>query len=155
MLVAIALPFAFGSAAYKGVLFSTTAQPGWRDARWLGAYHTSSALAIGAAVLLLLAVLTGHDQTTDVLRSAVASLAVLSTVVFGLLARELHAAMLRAYSPGKRLLFEATVVSAGGLLPLGLSLTRGTVAPVAAAALLIAASFVSRAVVVRLPHAAR
>ena len=27
---------AFGAAAYKGVLFSTTAQPGWRDARWLG-----------------------------------------------------------------------------------------------------------------------
>src|SRR5262245_24649662 len=35
------LPFAFATAAYKGVLFSTSAQPGWQDARWLGAYLTN------------------------------------------------------------------------------------------------------------------
>ncbi|MFO0927591.1 MAG: NrfD/PsrC family molybdoenzyme membrane anchor subunit [Gemmataceae bacterium] len=46
--VAVAIPFAFATAAYKGVLFSTTAQPGWRDARWLGGYHIASALAFGA-----------------------------------------------------------------------------------------------------------
>ena len=35
------------------MLFSTTAQPGWRDARWLGAYHTASSVALGAAFWLL------------------------------------------------------------------------------------------------------
>ena len=43
--VAGGLPFAFGSAAYKGVLFSTTAQPGWKDARWLGAYLVKRGIA--------------------------------------------------------------------------------------------------------------
>src|SRR5690242_1489664 len=42
--VAAGLPFGFGSAAYKGVLLSTTAQPGWGDARWLGAYLVNSAV---------------------------------------------------------------------------------------------------------------
>src|SRR6202167_1618583 len=32
---------AFGSAAYKGVLLSTNAQPGWKDARWLGGSSTN------------------------------------------------------------------------------------------------------------------
>ena len=34
----IGLVPAFASAVYKGVLFSTTAQPIWKDARWLGAF---------------------------------------------------------------------------------------------------------------------
>src|SRR5579871_5360599 len=34
---------ALGSAVYKGVLLSTSAQPGWRDARWLGGYLASAA----------------------------------------------------------------------------------------------------------------
>src|SRR5262249_30291158 len=57
--VAGGIPFAFGSAAYKGVLFSTTAQPGWKDARWLGAYLVNSALLLGAAELLLIAAAAG------------------------------------------------------------------------------------------------
>src|SRR6516164_11354556 len=36
--VILALLPALGSAAYKGVLLSTNAQPGWREARWLGGY---------------------------------------------------------------------------------------------------------------------
>src|SRR5207237_3572590 len=36
--VVLGLLPALGSAVYKGVLLSTNAQPGWRDARWLGAY---------------------------------------------------------------------------------------------------------------------
>ena len=37
---------ALGSAVYKGVLFSTTSQPGWKDARWLGGYHANSAVVL-------------------------------------------------------------------------------------------------------------
>ena len=53
--VAGGIPFAFGSAAYKGVLFSTTSQPGWKDARWFGAYLVNSALLLGAGQLLVIA----------------------------------------------------------------------------------------------------
>jgi formate-dependent nitrite reductase membrane component NrfD len=45
--VALGLLPALGSALYKGVLLSTNAQPGWRDARWLGGYLTNSALLLG------------------------------------------------------------------------------------------------------------
>src|ERR1700733_6255691 len=34
--VVVGLLPGFGAAAYKGVLLSTNAQPGWKDARWLG-----------------------------------------------------------------------------------------------------------------------
>ena len=35
--------------SYKGVLFSTSSQPGWKDARWLGGYLINSALVLGCA----------------------------------------------------------------------------------------------------------
>ena len=49
---------AFGSLAYKGVLFSTSSQPGWKDARWLGGFMANSALMLGCAELLAISVLT-------------------------------------------------------------------------------------------------
>jgi hypothetical protein len=52
--VVLGLLPALGSAIYKGVLLSTNAQPGWRDARWLGGYLTNSALLLGCAELLAL-----------------------------------------------------------------------------------------------------
>ncbi len=45
--VVVGLLPGFGAAAYKGVLLSTNAQPGWKDARWLGGYLTNSALLMG------------------------------------------------------------------------------------------------------------
>src|SRR5437868_10896825 len=67
--VVLAILPALGSAVYKGVLLSTNAQPGWRDARWLGGYLTNSAFLLGCAELLALAVLTGQERATVVLRS--------------------------------------------------------------------------------------
>src|SRR5215469_7219787 len=51
----------FGSAAYKAVLLSTNAQPGWKDARWVGSYLTNSALLMGCAELLFLSGLMGTN----------------------------------------------------------------------------------------------
>src|SRR5271155_2594075 len=68
--VVVGLLPAFGSAAYKGVLLSTNAQPGWKDARWLGAYFTNSALLMGCAELLVLSALMGQTQATAILRTA-------------------------------------------------------------------------------------
>ncbi len=42
-------------AAYKGVMLSGTAQPGWKDARWLGGEFALSAGAMGTAGLMLIA----------------------------------------------------------------------------------------------------
>src|ERR1700733_1423786 len=40
--VIFALLPALGSMVYKGVLFSTSSQPAWKDARWLGGYLVNS-----------------------------------------------------------------------------------------------------------------
>ena len=58
--VVLGLVPALGSAVYKGVLLSTNAQPGWRDARWLGGYLSNSALVLGCAEMLVLAALMGY-----------------------------------------------------------------------------------------------
>ena len=66
---------AFGSLAYKGVLFSTTSQPGWKDARWLGGWMANSALMLGSAELLAISVVTGHERAAAALRTVAAVLA--------------------------------------------------------------------------------
>jgi Ni/Fe-hydrogenase subunit HybB-like protein len=68
--VVVGLLPAFGSAAYKGVLLSTNAQPGWKDARWMGAYLSNSALLMGCAELLLLSAVMGRTQATAILHTA-------------------------------------------------------------------------------------
>src|SRR5260370_10862486 len=95
--VALALLPALGSAIYKGVLLSTNAQPGWRDARWLGGYLTSSALLLGCAEMLVLAVLLGQERAVAVLRTAVVLMLVLNAVLLGLLIGDLRPALSRMY----------------------------------------------------------
>ena len=68
----------FASAAYKGVLLSTNAQPGWKDARWLGGYLTNSALVMGCGEFLVLSALMGQTQAVAILRTAFIVLLVLN-----------------------------------------------------------------------------
>src|ERR1700753_3821992 len=75
----------FGSAAYKGVLLSTNAQPGWKDARWLGGYLTNSALLMGCGELLVLAPLMGQTQAAAILRTAFLVLLALNVIPLVLL----------------------------------------------------------------------
>jgi hypothetical protein len=79
---------ALGSAAYKGVLLSTNAQPGWKDARWMGGYLTNSALLMGCAELLVLSALMKQTQAIAILRIAFILLLVLNVIPLGLLFRE-------------------------------------------------------------------
>jgi hypothetical protein len=153
LLMLAALPLAFGSAMYKGVLFSMSAQPGWRDARWLGAFHTSGAFVVGGAALLLLSVLTRNVEAVAALRPALAALVVLNLIPLGLVAGELHPAFARAHGRGPRTWFVASWLLGGLALPLGLLAVGGIAADLVAAALLLAAGFAVRSVVVRLPHA--
>ena len=83
--VVVGLLPGFGSAAYKGVLLSTNAQPGWKDARWMGGYLTNSALLMGCAELLVLSAMMGQTQATVILRTAFIVLLVLNVIPLGLL----------------------------------------------------------------------
>ncbi len=83
---------ALGSVGYKEVLFSTSSQPGWKDARWLGAYLVNSALVPGCAELLALSVLGGHVRAAVTLRNTLMFLLVLNVIPGALLFANLRAA---------------------------------------------------------------
>ena len=150
-LLVLGLPVAFAAAGYKGVLFSTSSQPGWRDARWLGAYHLVTAVALGVGVLLAVGEMTPGTLVADPLPAAFAGLLVLHAVLFLLTFAELRPAFLRAYTRGQThglaagVLFLATAVAPFG----GLLLGSGP----AAVVLLAAAALVARFALVGLPHA--
>jgi hypothetical protein len=151
--VVVAILPALGSALYKGVLFSTTAQPGWRDARWLGGYLSSSVLLLGTAGLLLLAGLLGHERAMAVLRPAAVVLLVLNAVFLGLLALDLRPTLSRTPTRGQLAGLAALGVGAGTVLPLVLLLATDRPGPVVAAVLsLLLGSLAIRFAIVRLPH---
>jgi hypothetical protein len=153
--VALGILPALGSAVYKGVLLSTSAQPGWKDARWLGAYLTNSALMLGCAELFATSILMGQGKAAAVLRPALALLLVLNLVALGLLVVDLRAALVgrsRNREFGRVGVF---ALVAGTLLPLALLLvTAGAFALLGAVALILAGSLCVRFMIVRLPHAA-
>ncbi len=74
------------AGAYKGVLFSATAQPGWRRMRWLGAALSISSAATGLAVTLVIAGALGGGAAARLLRLALAATLVM-LLVSGLLVR--------------------------------------------------------------------
>ena len=153
--VVVGIPFAFGSAAYKGVLFSTTAQPGWKDARWLGAYLVNSALLLGAGQLLVLAAVSGEARAVDVLVPVVGLLAVLNLVPLGLLANDLQPVLSRLYSRRNRAVAGASVFAAGVAIPVGLLLVgSGLVIASIVLTAIVLANLGIRFVIVRLPHLA-
>src|ERR1700761_2316805 len=88
----------FGSAAYKGVLLSTNAQPGWKDARWLGGYLTNSALLMGCGELLVLSALMQQGQAISILRTAFIVMLMVNVVPLGLLLANLQPTHARLYT---------------------------------------------------------
>jgi polysulfide reductase-like protein len=151
--VVVGLPFAFGAAAYKGVLFSTTAQPGWKNARWLGAYFVNSAVTLGAAVLLVIAALTPEPLAVGALRPGVAVLIVLNLVVLALLVGELYPLLSRIYARSTLGVAGLFVLLVWVVIPV-VSLRSGGIPVIASAALasLILATLGIRYAIVRLPH---
>jgi hypothetical protein len=143
---------ALGTAVYKGVLFSTTAQPGWKDARWLGGYFVSSAVMLGAAQLLLLSIVTGQRGAAVALRPAVALLLVLNAVSLGLVIWDVRATLARAYDRATvgRLAF--LVVGGAMFAPLWLLAVGGPERLAVAVTLILLGALLVRSEVVRLPH---
>jgi hypothetical protein len=150
--VVVGLLPGFGSAAYKGVLLSTNAQPGWKDARWMGGYLTNSALLMGCAELLVLSALMGQTQAVAILRIAVIVLLVLNVIPLSLLFADLRPAHARLYTRAQQWRVGA-LIAALTLIPLALMLLNGDLLFILAAViLLLAQSWLIRFVYVKIPH---
>jgi hypothetical protein len=150
--VVLALLPGFGSAAYKGVLLSTNAQPGWKDARWLGGYLTNSALLLGCAELLVISALMHQTQAIAILRTAVMVLLVLNAIPLALLFADLGPAHARIYTRGQQWRV-GVLVAAGTLVPLGLLLLNADLLVlVAAVMILLLQSWLIRFLYVKIPH---
>jgi Ni/Fe-hydrogenase subunit HybB-like protein len=152
LVVVVGLLPALGSAAYKGVLLSTNAQPGWKDARWMGGYLTNSAVLMGCAELLVLSAMMGQTQATAILRTAFIVLLVLNVIPLGLLFANLRSAHARLYSREQQWRV-GVLIAAGTLIPLGLMLLSGDLPFILIAMIfLLSDSWVIRFVYVKIPH---
>jgi len=150
--VVVGLLPGFASAAYKGVLLSTNAQPGWKDARWLGGYLTNSALLMGSAELLVLCALMGQTQATSILRTGFIVLLVLNVIPLGLLFANLRPAHALLYTREQQWRVGA-LIAAGALIPLGMMLLNGSLLSISFAVIfLLAESWLVRSVYVKIPH---
>jgi len=151
--VVVGLLPAFGSAAYKGVLLSTNAQTGWKDARWMGGYLTNSALLMGCAELLVLSAVMGQPQATSILRTAFIVLLVLNLIPLGLLFANLQPAHARLYSRAQEWRVGILIFAAGTLIPLGLTLLNGGLLFILGSVIfLLSGSWIIRFVYVKIPH---
>src|ERR1700733_8767493 len=149
--VVVGLLPGFGSAAYKGVLLSTKAQPGWKDARWLGGYLTNSALLMGCAELLVLSAVMGQTQAIAILRTAVIVLLVLNVIPLALLFANLRPAHALLYTREQQWGVGA-LIAAGALIPLVLMLLNGNLLFLLVAVIvLLVESWLIRSVYVKIP----
>ncbi|HUA35313.1 MAG TPA: NrfD/PsrC family molybdoenzyme membrane anchor subunit [Candidatus Binataceae bacterium] len=147
------LPFALMVGIYKGVLFSTTAQPGWRTMRWLGAFFSISAGLLGVAVALVIAAMSGLPAAATTLRQ---SLLIMIVLYFGtvlLLERDADewTRVARRHSR-----FSVWLAALGGIvIPLlVITFSTGRLEEDCAAVLLIVGAIAIRHVLVFIPHRA-
>jgi hypothetical protein len=143
---------AFGAALYKGVLFSTTAQPGWKEARWLGAYLTTSAFLFGAAGLFLLSIVFGPEKAAAMLQSVLVFLLLLNAAALLLVVAEVRM-VVSAEKSRREIAWTGLMIFGGGfLVPLGLSIVGGQMGATMAVGLVLLAAIHIRYEIVRLPH---
>jgi hypothetical protein len=152
VLLLIGAVLAVGAAAYKGVLFSTTAQRGWEEARWLGGYLINSALGLGAAGMLLLAALTGHGAEMDGLRLAARLLLALNLVAIVLLAAGVRAPLRAALGARGIVTLALLAIVVGVLVPIWLIGSSTLLGVAVALALMLVGAGAVRHAIVQLPH---
>jgi len=151
--VVVGLLPGFVAAAYKSVLLSTNAQPGWKDARWMGGFLTNSALLIGCAELLVLSALMGHTQATTILRTAFIVLLVLNLIPLGLLFASLQPTHAGLYTREQQWRVGVLIFAAGTLIPLGLTLLNGGLLLIFGSVIFfLLESWVVRFVYIKIPH---
>jgi Ni/Fe-hydrogenase subunit HybB-like protein len=150
--IVLGLPLAFGSAAYKGVLFSTTAQPGWKQARWMGGYLVNSAVMLGCAELLALALVMGQTNAANVLRMTLAATIPLNLLVLALLVFDVRDSLKLAMQHrdiGRR---GALAIGGGLVVPTVLLVLGGTILVSSAVFLVVLGALIVRAEIVHFPH---
>jgi len=152
VMLLLGLLLAVGVAVYKGVLFSTTAQRGWGDARWLGGYLINSALVLGAAALLFLATITGDPPVLSALRLAVTLLLLLNLVALGLLVADVRVALSAARGPRQLAILGALALVGGIIVPLVLMAGATPIHTGVALLFLLMGAAVVRSEIVQLPH---
>jgi hypothetical protein len=152
LVIVAGFPFALAIAFYKGVLFSTNSQPGWKDARWLGGYLTSSAFLLGGAGLLALSLLLGQGPAVVIRRPALVLLLLHNGAMLALLTRDVRTAVSLAHSRTEMARLGALAGGAGLVLPLCLLGADGPFLLGGAVLLLMLGAVVVRAEIVRLPH---
>jgi hypothetical protein len=151
--VIVGLLPAFGSAAYKGVLLSTNAQPGWKDARWMGGYLTNSAFLLGCAELLVLSALMGQAQALVLIRTAFIALLLLNAIPLGLLFANLHPTLARLYTREQQWRVGVPTLAAATLIPLVVMLLGdGLLFVFGAVISFLSGSLIIRYVYVKIPH---
>jgi formate-dependent nitrite reductase membrane component NrfD len=151
----IAIVPGLGAITYKGVLFSVTAQPGWRDARWLSAYGCSSGPALGSSVLLLVAVLGDDSSAVNGLRATTLALILLSVVTLVLFRRDVGPEVQVRRTPGQRKRLYVGIVLTGLVVPVTLLLLGTSVLSCAVATTsVIIADYVVRLDFVSIPQTA-
>jgi DMSO reductase anchor subunit len=151
--VIVGLLPALGSMVYKGVLFSTSSQPGWKDARWLGGYLVNSALLLGVAELLALALIGGNGHAAAILRQVLGLMLLLNLFPLSLLLVELTPALSRSYDRAALIRLATITLGLGMLVPLGLSIvTQERLPLLVGVTLIFAGSLVIRFTIVKLPH---
>jgi hypothetical protein len=142
---AFGLVAALVTASYKGVLLSVTAQPGWKDARWLGAHLSISSGALGTAFALAIAASSSAAIALHGLRAALIAALALDTVAAVAVNYEMRDAVAARFIRIEVVRWDVLLIGGGLLAPLILLLTvRGSTAAVAAAMLTILAAPLSR-----------
>lgn len=152
-LLAVGAVLAVAAAAYKGVLFSTTAQRGWEEARWMGGYLINSALGLGAAEMLLLATLSGHEAAMlDPLRLAARLLLGLNLIAIMLLAKDVRGPLSAARGPDGIASLALLAIGAGVILPFVLVGAHGPVGVAVALGSMLVGAVAVRSAIVQMPH---
>ncbi len=144
---------ALGSAVYKGVLFSTSSQPSWKDARWLGGYLVNGALMLGAAELLAIARVLGQDRAADLLRPALLLLLAIHAVPLALLIAEFRPGLERTHSRDQLIGLGALAIGLGLIVPVALTLAvAGPLGAILGLVSLLAGALAIRRTIVMIPH---
>jgi Ni/Fe-hydrogenase subunit HybB-like protein len=142
------------AGSYKGVLLSATAQPGWKDARWLGAALSVSSGALGAAFLLGAASISGDGPAIRALRAVLGALLVLDLAATGATMREMRGALASRVSRTRVILFQTISLGVGLAFPLALLLSPSADAAIAASALTLVGALAFRHQLVMIPQSA-
>jgi polysulfide reductase-like protein len=146
-------------AAYKGVLFSTTAQPAWRKMRWLGAAFALSASAMGSATMLGIAQILDDFSAARIARFILMWLLVLNALivrrVMGRTGMMGHLSDVQTRTEAVRVSLYYTIFIVAGLgIPIVLcAFSRGTPRIDAIiVAIVMTGALLSRHYLVKLPH---